>query len=981
MKKKRLISEEKLRGNFYSFQKKTARLEELRRELQSLQSKGVTRGFEKEVGLISSRLKDTTSIPELEGEMRSLRQKIKNKHEIKRKSPIKLIEKKVSNIGSEVEGTTKQLKSEMEGTTKQLKSEIKNLKLKIDESLEKSGHIDSEVGLKVDESFQNFIKEIKLDLSEKVKNKEKELNESLKRDLAVRRVDLDVKYRNMQEDLEKNYQKKMQDVDLLKKELKNRYQQKLKDELDTEVKARASGELRKRFEEERARLDLEYVSRMKKKYNDEFLKQRVILDRVYKEKIAEGLKKLNADYDIKKKALEDERRKNTSKLKSIDYEKERQEQIFRSKLEKLSKERMENKAKMLLEHEGLKKKLTAEAHQKIAKEIDAYKGKLDSELKDALVVRMNAFVNGQKKKQEIDIEKRTYKIRQALQHEKKINDMLRHNLSEKTSSAEKLKELNDKLKKDLVAGGREFDARYDDMEKKLKANYEKKLQEIGFLKKELNKKYLKKLKNELDKEVNARFSEELKNKFEEERKKLDFSYISRMKKKYSDEMQKKKDMLEEKYKKKVDSELKKLDSDYRIKRKIIEDEHKKNIERSKDIEEDKRRHMQSFSQKLSELNKKREMARASIISEQQLIKKRLEEEAHQKMSNELKIHKKRVESELRNELSMKMNAFINGQKKKQESDIGQRTDKIRQALQHEHKINDILRKNLSEETYNIEKLKELNRKTVSDVSDIKHKESLKRAKEHKKLIAQHKKDIDYLTSQLKKDFYSKFGQELQKHISLEKEQLDKEFTLKLAESKEKLKDLSGREVREFKSKLRSEYDDKFRKNIELKKEKLQNEMRKQFFRESNEKILLERQKLDDKLRALEKKYKMREDDLRKREKHFVKVHKAKALFITSEKKSLMERMNLFKRSEGEKMDAFRKEEQKKLKQKELRLAEEAHREMLKELRLREVALKERLQRHFDKKVKEYKEQEEREITSKKAQLAEELRQRAKALVG
>ena len=122
----------------------------------------------------------------------------------------------------------------MEDTTKQLKSEIKGLKLKIDESLEKEGHVDSEVGLKVDEGFQNFVKEIKLDLSEKVKNREKELNESLKRDLYVKKNELDAKYKNMQQDLEKNYQKKIHDIDLLKKELKNKYQQKLKDELVSE---------------------------------------------------------------------------------------------------------------------------------------------------------------------------------------------------------------------------------------------------------------------------------------------------------------------------------------------------------------------------------------------------------------------------------------------------------------------------------------------------------------------------------------------------------------------------------------------------------------------------------------------------------------------------------------------------------------------------------------------------------------------------
>ena len=1030
--KKRINPEEKIRGDFYSFQRKIARLEELKRELQSLQSKGMTKGFEKEISLMRSRLKDTTAIPELEKQIRKLRSNIRNKREIKKKSPIKKIEREVSEVGSAIDDVRKRIDrkvgnigSEMEDSTKQLKNEIKGLKLKIDESLEKSGHVDSEVGLKVDEGFQNFVKEIKLDLSEKVKNKEKELNETLRRDLSVRRTELDVKYKNMEEDLDKNYQKKLQNIDLLKKELKNKYQQKFKEELDKEVKARFSEELKKKFEEERTRLDLYYISQMKKKYNDEFQKQKVILDKTYRDKISEGLRRLSSDYDSKKRALENEHRKTINKLKYLDSEKKKHELIFNSNLERLNKERMENKSRLLSEQGVLRKKSSQEAHERIAKEVELYKKKLDSELKNKLSVKMGFFINEQKKRQESDIERRTEKIRQALEHERKMNDFLRKNLSEKSYAIEKLEELNNKLRKDLAVSGKEFDLKYQDMEENLNVNYQKKLQKVDLLKKELKNKYQQKLKDELDKEVNERFLEELKKKFEEEKKKIDLSYISQMRKRYSDEMQKKKALLERKYRSKVNSELRKLNSGYKSKKRNLESDvnnkltninkeravlekklktklsgierekstfrrfltsktenkRKKIIEGLKDLEKEKKEHEISFNRKLAELNKEREKNKTKILDEQRIVKKRLEEIAHQKMANELKSHKRKLESELRSELAMKMNVFLNEQKKKQESDIVQRTDKIRQALEHEHEMNDILRKNLSEKDYNIEKLKELNRKTVSEVSGIKHKESLKRAKEHKKLIEQHRKDTEYLTTQLKKEFHSKFDEELQKHISLEKQQLDKEFNLKIAESREKMKDLSGREVREFKSKLRGEYDEKLRKNVELKKEKLQNEMRKQFFREANDKILLERQKLENKIKDLEQKYKDREDSLKMKEKHFVETHKAKSLALASEKKTLMEKMNIFKRSEGTKIDAVRKEEQEKLKRRELELAEKSHQEMLKELKLREAALKERLQKHFDRKIKEYKDQQEREITAKKAQLSEELREKAKAILG
>ncbi|MAG07210.1 hypothetical protein CMI46_00130, partial [Candidatus Pacearchaeota archaeon] len=91
----RVDSEKKLRGKFYSFQKKVNRLEELKHELSSLQNAGYTKGFEKEVAIIRSRLKDTTAIPEVEKRIRALRAAIRKKKEPKRKHPIKKIARKV----------------------------------------------------------------------------------------------------------------------------------------------------------------------------------------------------------------------------------------------------------------------------------------------------------------------------------------------------------------------------------------------------------------------------------------------------------------------------------------------------------------------------------------------------------------------------------------------------------------------------------------------------------------------------------------------------------------------------------------------------------------------------------------------------------------------------------------------------------------------------------------------------------------------
>src|SRR3989344_944366 len=88
MKKKKV--EEKIKKDFYSFQKKINRLEEIKRELNSLQARGDTKGFEKEVHILRSRLKDVHALPELERNIKNLRLKIINKKKINKKLNVNL---------------------------------------------------------------------------------------------------------------------------------------------------------------------------------------------------------------------------------------------------------------------------------------------------------------------------------------------------------------------------------------------------------------------------------------------------------------------------------------------------------------------------------------------------------------------------------------------------------------------------------------------------------------------------------------------------------------------------------------------------------------------------------------------------------------------------------------------------------------------------------------------------------------------------
>ena len=180
-------SKDKLRKNFYNFQKKIDRLEEFKHELNSLENKGLTKGFEKEVNILRSRLKDTTALPQLEKRMTALRKNIRSKRTIKKKSPIKGIQTRVGRIDNTVSDTNVLLRKGMSkvehiddtvgDTNTLLRKDMKDLKLSVDEGIErmteKPKSIDSGVGLIVDEEFQDFVKSIKLELTEKVKNKEK----------------------------------------------------------------------------------------------------------------------------------------------------------------------------------------------------------------------------------------------------------------------------------------------------------------------------------------------------------------------------------------------------------------------------------------------------------------------------------------------------------------------------------------------------------------------------------------------------------------------------------------------------------------------------------------------------------------------------------------------------------------------------------------------------------------------------------------
>lgn len=404
--------EEKLRKDFYSFQSKVNTLEEIRNELKELD----TRGFEKEVSIIKSRLKDTTAIPELEKLMTDLRRKILNKRPVKRKSPLKEIEKDVADITD---------------TNLEIKKEIKNIKFSIDDKINKKIKTDSELSLSVDEGFQDFVNSLKLELSQKLKNKENQLNNELKQDLLVRRRDLELKYKKLEDKLKQDYN--------------NKY----KTELQKKIQEKFSEELRKRFEAERARLDLFYVARLKQKYKEEFERSKRALESEFRRNFDEELKRRDAEN--KRKVAEIEsiysgKIREMERSKRDFYSKNNEKQkILDKKLKDLEILR-NSQVKSLNEYQNqIKKKLAEEEHKNLFSRLNSEKLRLNEELKRQFESKMNNFVAEQKKQQAREINERTKQVRESMERENKINTLLNHNLSEKTYALEKQKEMNREL--------------------------------------------------------------------------------------------------------------------------------------------------------------------------------------------------------------------------------------------------------------------------------------------------------------------------------------------------------------------------------------------------------------------------------------------------------------------------------------------------------------------------------------------------------
>ena len=293
------------REDFETFGIGVRRLRELKKELDSLD----TRGFSKEEQTIRNKLKNVSEIPTIEKGIRVLKLKIDKKYKPKRrkksavKKSIEDIQEDIGNIKKfeeKIETRAKKLeidkknkpkrrrrkKSAVRRSIENLQEDIENIK-KFEEKIETrakiKSNIDPGVGILVDNNFDSLLDTLKFSLSNRIRKKEKEINFLLKRDLEKRDKKFKQKYFDLLEEfkdkkkkLERDFNEGYERLDEKKKKLErdshDKYEKALKIDLKKEVDEKFNEKVEQKLEKEKIKLEL-LEKQIPEKVNKEIAKK------------------------------------------------------------------------------------------------------------------------------------------------------------------------------------------------------------------------------------------------------------------------------------------------------------------------------------------------------------------------------------------------------------------------------------------------------------------------------------------------------------------------------------------------------------------------------------------------------------------------------------------------------------------------------------------------------------------------------------
>jgi len=329
-----------LRQDFEIFSKGIRRLEELRAELDGMN----TRGFDAEASAIRAKMKNVSEIPFIERDLKRLRQKISGKYKPKPRKNV--FENKIKEVEKEIDRKLYSCRTNIKYAKEvpKLKQQLESLKVDLDKHRKEEQRkkeilkrIDPSVDLLADESFDLSLNEIKAELSERVKNREAEIHNELEENLKMREIEFKKRYASLDRSYKEKYEYTVEKQ--LRKEIHEKFNRLLEErikERKTELSKKELEELRLRaekdFEARKEELRRKYISdlesakkQLKQHFEEEMLLHKHEIHKKFEQEIAERVWEIRKKYKEKEKQIlsyfrkqeSDELEKNSSEFREI----------------------------------------------------------------------------------------------------------------------------------------------------------------------------------------------------------------------------------------------------------------------------------------------------------------------------------------------------------------------------------------------------------------------------------------------------------------------------------------------------------------------------------------------------------------------------------------------------------------------------------------------------------------------------------------
>jgi len=353
---------------FKTFEFGVQRLKELGDELNSLD----TRGFSREAQVIKSKLKTVSEIPNIERLMKNLKLKIDRKYRPRKKV-----------------NTSKKIADNLENIQK----EIKSLK----KSKNSKAIIDSGVDSLVDTNFNDFLSSVKKNLSNRIKTKEDEMDDILKKDLENRESKYKKKNNNLLKDFQR-HKKKLEDF------YQRKYKKKVESSLHKEVSEEFNKKLKEKLQKEKVELGKSYKVKLREHAETELQNRKVNLEKELRRQFLVKLKFLQQKFHRK---IFNENKKEEDELKTIEEKKNKVEEA-RQKFE------LQKQAEMA----KIKERISENLHKQLIREMS----KREKILRDKFSQVYELKLKRQVHKHEQELKQK--KIDLELEMQKKIKQLL-----------------------------------------------------------------------------------------------------------------------------------------------------------------------------------------------------------------------------------------------------------------------------------------------------------------------------------------------------------------------------------------------------------------------------------------------------------------------------------------------------------------------------------------------------------------------------